>query len=951
MKQSSFSLAGGHSDDPAPQVVRALIAIAAVTCLATLAALLFVTRVQLPGAFVGGLISAFVFAALVGIATAIAQRGHVQAAVALTLGAMLLGVTLFAWLSNLGIHTLMLGAFGLTVLVAGVVMSIRAAVGFALACVVSLVGMYFGELQGWLPGPQLATQVPSMSRLVTHLLLMSVSLMFAWLLARIVRGSLEGSRRQEERFRALFVRSPLASVIHRGWRIELANDAAARLFGFDSTQAMTGLELSTFDDSAQRGTRGAFSAAAENLAVGETLRSPELRLRCRDGQQRIVDVEVMRIQQPNGPANLSVYLDLTDRKHAETQLAHSEALLSRVFEASVDSIMVASVSSGRIELVNQRFSDLIGIPAADAVDRTTIELGMWSNNSDREQFVAQLRQGGQVRDYPVRMRRSNGEVRSVHVSASVFQHDGEAHSVSIVRDVTQIERDRLEQAAILDNASVGIAFTRNRRFELANARFEEMFGWPRGLIHGQPGDVVWPSAADYDEIGHLAGPSLARGDAVEFERQVRRRDGSLFWCFLRGRAVDSLNPADGGTIWIAEDITQRRAADAALAAAKEAAEAASRAKSMFLANTSHEIRTPLNGVLGLARLALEPGVDPEVRCDYLRRIYDSAETLSAIITDILDLSKIEAGKLTLETTVFDLHALLNSVFTGYRDVARAKGLGFDLAIAGTVTRHVAGDPVRVRQILSNFVSNAIKFTTHGQVVIDVRRSGDGLVRFTVSDTGIGIDAATRMRLFSPFTQADASTTRRFGGTGLGLSICRQLAELMGGRVGLDSEAGAGSTFHVDLPLAAATTPVVASETGLDAESDLTGLRMLVVEDNPVNMLIVDTLLKSWGVVVEQATDGSQAIAAVDRAGGFAAVLMDVHMPIMSGHEATRELRKRYAKEDLPIVALTAAALASEQAQSLALGMNDFVSKPFDAKRLLNVLLQVTAHRRKSIARA
>jgi len=951
MKQSSISLASGHAHDLAPQVVRALIAIAAVTCVASLAALLFVTRVQQPGAFVGGLISAFVFAALVGMATAIARRGHVQVAVTLTLGAMVFAVTLFAWLSKLGIHLLMLGAFGLTVVVAGVVIGMRAAICFALACVVSLLGMYFGELHGWLPGPQIAIQVPSTARLVTHLLLIFVALMFGWLLAGIVRGSLERSRRQEERFRALFVRSPLASVIHRCGRIELANDAAARLFGFDSPQAMTSLELSTFDDSAQPGTTGAFSAAAENLAVGETLRSPELRLRCHDGKQRIVDVEVMRIQQPDGPASVSVYLDLTERKHSETQLAHSEALLSRVFEASVDSIMVASVSSGRVGLVNQRFSDLIGIPAAQAVDRTTTELGIWSNNSDREQFVAQLRQGGQVRDYPVRMRRSDGEVRSVHVSASVFQHDGEAHSVSIVRDVTQVERDRLEQAAILDNASVGIAFTCNRRFELANARFEEMFGWPRGLIHGQPGDVVWPSAGDYDEIGRLAGPSLARGDAVEFERQVRRRDGSLFWCFLRGRAVDSRNPADGGTIWIAEDVTQRRTADAALAAAKEAAEAASRAKSMFLANTSHEIRTPLNGVLGLARLALEPGVDPEVRGDYLRRIYDSAETLSAIITDILDLSKIEAGKLTLETTVFDLHALIDSVFIGYRDLACAKGLAFDLAIAQTVTRHVAGDPVRVRQILSNFVSNAIKFTTHGRVVIDVRRSGDGLVRFTVSDTGIGIDAVTRMRLFSPFSQADASTTRRFGGTGLGLSICRQLAELMGGRVGLDSEAGAGRTFHVDLPLAAATTPVVSSETALDDEGDLAGLRMLVVEDNPVNMLIVDTLLKSWGVVVEQATDGSQAIAAVDRAGGLAAVLMDVHMPVMSGHEATRELRKRYTKEDLPIVALTAAALASEQAQSLALGMNDFVSKPFDAKRLLNVLLQVTAHRRKSIARA
>jgi PAS domain S-box-containing protein len=940
---SSDQLPAGSGYEVAPHVVRALIAIATLACVASLATVFFITRTAQPAAFSAGLVSSLSFAVLLVIAAAIATRGNVRLAVTVALGAMMLGATMFAWMSQLGIHTLLLGACGITVIVAGVVSGMKVASAFAAVCTIALLTMYFAELRGTLPGPERAAEIPSGARLVTHLLMVSCSLMFACMLARIVRGSLASSKRQEERFRSLFMYSPLSCVIHRGGRVELANDAAARLFGYGSAQAMTGLAMSVIE--------GPSKETREPLAVGQALPPHEMRMRCRDGREIIVDARVICIEQPDGPASLSVYLDLTDNARAAAQLARSEALLSRLFKASVDSIIVAALPSGRIELVNQGFSDLMGIPVADALDRTPLELGIWHERDEREEFVSRLKQEGVLRNFPARMKRANGEVRSVVLSSSVFDLDGAAFSVSIVRDVTQEQRERLEYAAILDNASVGIAFTRNRRFELANASFEEMFAWPRGEIRGQPGEIVWPTPEDYAEIGRLGGPVLARGEAVDFERQMRRRDGSLFWCRLRGRAIDSLNPAHGGTIWIAEDITQRRHAEAALAAAKDAAEAASRAKSMFLANTSHEIRTPLNGVLGLARLALQPGVDAELCREYLQRIHDSAESLSAIITDILDLSKIEAGKVTLENTVFDLRALLDSVFAGFRELARGKGLAFELAIAGDLVRHVTGDPTRTRQILANFVANAIKFTERGRVGIDVRRNADGLVRFSVSDTGIGIDAATRERLFSPFTQADASTTRRYGGTGLGLYICRQLAELMGGRVDMESRGGKGSRFWVDLPLAPAAAPVEDKTPAPVGTEDLTGLRVLLVEDNPVNMLIAHTLLKDWGIEVEQAHDGRQAVNAVERGARFDVVLMDVHMPVMSGHEATIELRKRYDKDELPIVALTAAALASEQEQSLGLGMNDFITKPFDAARLRDVLREVTARRRSSAQQA
>jgi CheY-like chemotaxis protein len=396
-------------------------------------------------------------------------------------------------------------------------------------------------------------------------------------------------------------------------------------------------------------------------------------------------------------------------------------------------------------------------------------------------------------------------------------------------------------------------------------------------------------------------------------------------------------------------VRERRLTDQALAKARDDAEAASRAKSAFLANTSHELRTPLNGLVGLTRLARQPDIDDAQRSHYLEQISDSAETLSAIINDILDLSKIEAGKLHVETLAFDLHGLVQTLQRGYAMLADARGLNFSADIGPDVPRHVMGDPVRVRQILGNYLSNALKFTPHGSVRLLVRQVRHGLLRFEVHDTGPGIEPAVQERLFQPFTQADQSTTRRFGGTGLGLSICHELASLMGGTVGVHSWVGTGSCFWAELPLEATDAHEIRSGFGLlDTTGPLAGARVLLVEDNPVNMMIGVALLEQWGVKVTQATHGRDAIEAVERAVAighpFDAVLMDVQMPEMSGHEATRLLRERHDARELPIIALTAAALVSERDEALAAGMNDFLTKPIDAQRLRRTLLGVLARR-------
>jgi signal transduction histidine kinase/ActR/RegA family two-component response regulator len=413
-----------------------------------------------------------------------------------------------------------------------------------------------------------------------------------------------------------------------------------------------------------------------------------------------------------------------------------------------------------------------------------------------------------------------------------------------------------------------------------------------------------------------------------------------------------IDMADGpANLSILSDVTEQQQARVAMSAAKEQAEAANRGKSRFLANMSHEVRTPLNGIYGLAQLALADELPAPRRQDYLRQIVGSAEHLTGLLTDVLDLSKIEAGELKLERIAFDLHALLEAVAAGYRGLAAEKSLSFALEIDATLPRWVRGDPTRTRQIIANYLSNALKFTSGGSIALRAGATDGDTVRLAVADTGIGVDAATQARLFKPFIQADDSTTRRYGGTGLGLSICGELAALLGGRVGIDSAPGQGSSFWVELPL-----PAAPADEGAGAEDRavdeaplaqaLAAVRLLVVEDNPVNMMIALAMLERWGTQVTPASDGRQAIDAFDAAAGaFDAVLMDLHMPVMDGLDATAELRRRRSADELPIIAMTAAVLEQDLSDAYQAGMNDFVSKPFAADRLLATIARWTVRRR------
>ena len=753
----------------------------------------------------------------------------------------------------------------------------------------------------------------------------------------------------ETRYQELFSRIPTPLVMHRAGRVIDANAAGVALFGYDSLSAMIGRDLlASYEsgDSRERARRRI--EELDHLPPGKGLPVTDFRITGRVGRRVSVRATGVRVEADDGPAVLSIYVDDTERRAAEEAVRRSEAMLSHLVATSPDVITLSDLATSRYAMVNQTFERITGYSSAEVVGRTWIELGIWQDGAVRDDFVARLREHGQVQDLVTTFVTKTGAPVLMRVSGARFAMDRREYLVINARDVTATERTRLEREAILETAAIGIAVTRERRFVLANPFFEQIYGWPPGGLVGQPARVVWTSDQAYDDLGAQLGPRLALGEQIELDTECRRRDGSSFIGRVIGKPIDPDHPSKGGTLWIVQDVTDRREFEATLARARDAAEAASRAKSAFLANTSHELRTPLHGMLGLADLARSPDIDEQRRSQYLDQISESAQSLTGIISDILDLSKIEAGKLQIETTSFDLGELLRAVCRAYGTLTQGRDLALHLHIESDAEGAVRGDPLRVRQIVGNFLSNAVKFTQRGEVRMLARRHGDQ-VRIEVHDSGEGISPEVQSRLFRPFTQADESTTRRFGGTGLGLSICRELAHLMGGEVGVDSHPGEGSCFWAELTLPQATLSPLPAAPAPALIDRLRGARVLMVEDNAVNMLIAVAMLERWGVRVGQAMDGREAIDEIEQAASagtpYDAVLMDLQMPVMSGYEATRALRARSAGQSVPIIALTAAALVSEREQALADGMDDFLTKPIDADKLCATLARWVGLRR------
>ena len=394
---------------------------------------------------------------------------------------------------------------------------------------------------------------------------------------------------------------------------------------------------------------------------------------------------------------------------------------------------------------------------------------------------------------------------------------------------------------------------------------------------------------------------------------------------------------------------------AELAQSRDAAEAANRAKSVFLANMSHELRTPMNGVMGMIDLALKLATDSR-QIDWLNKSKASAQHLLSVINDILDLSKIESGRLTLEEKNFSLVQVIDEILQMHDAAAHAKGLSLSRDISPILPDLLCGDSFRLKQMLINFIGNAIKFSGHGQIGVHAslveQEASSVVLRLDVSDQGIGIAPEQRARLFHAFTQADDSMTRQYGGTGLGLIISKRIAMLMGGDVGVESSPGVGSTFWAAVRLKKGAEVIAAAST---ENTDAEGLiqqhyfahRILIADDEPINLEIARIQLEAVDLVVDAARDGAEAVAKA-RKGDYAAILMDMQMPNVDGLEATQQIRILPGCRDVPIIAMTASAFAEDKAKCLAVGMTDFLIKPFLPDELFATLLRALSRRERTM---
>ncbi len=671
----------------------------------------------------------------------------------------------------------------------------------------------------------------------------------------------------------------------------------------------------------------------------------------KDGRRVTVSVTANTIPNFAGEvvAIAAIIRDITERKQAEEALRESEDRF-RIMADSCPTLMWVTNAEGGIRFVNRTCQEYFGTTYEQ------VEEGKWQmllHPDDGPEYVGAFLSAVEGRapfHYEARVRRGDGEWRwlASYAEPRLSPAGGFLGHVGLSLDITEkkqaedaLRRGEEKFRELAENIREVFWMMNPAATEILyiSPAYEQIWGRTCESLYRNPMD--WLEAIHPEDRGRarrLFEKQMA-GANVGSEYRILTLDGQEKWIRDRGFPVCDQSGRLIRVAGIAEDITERKRYEEALVRARKAADAANLAKSRFLANMSHEIRTPMNGVIGMLQLLLDTDLTPEQR-EYAGVIEASGRTLLALIDDILDLSKIEARKIVLLHEDFDLRRTVGDAMESLLGQAKAKRLAFSWRTAPEIPSLLRGDPHRLRQILMNLAANAIKFTERGEVAVQAglesREGGTATLRITISDTGIGIRPEQATALFSPFVQADASTTRKYGGTGLGLSISKQLVEMMGGRIGFDSRVGEGSTFWFT---AVFEVPAEPGPESIQAPGGVAEVRpearILVAEDHPINRRVLLAQLEKLGCRARAVVSGAEAVEAVERE-EFDLVLMDCQMPGMDGFEATRRIRGS-GRPDLPIVAVTADAMSGDRERCIREGMSDYLSKPIELCLLAEVL--------------
>lgn len=745
-------------------------------------------------------------------------------------------------------------------------------------------------------------------------------------------------------------------------RIEYVNDAFTRNTGY-TREDVIGKNPRLLKSG--KTTATVYDSMWQALINGTTWHGEFINLD-RAGREQIEAAIIVPLRQPDGSIShyVAIKEDITVRKQQENQLRK----LILAVEQSPDSIVITDINA-RIEYVNDAFQRNTGYTKEEAIgiNPRVLKSGR-TPQSTYDDMWATLSRGEIWRGELVNRRKDQSEYVEFANIAPIRQPDGEiTHYLAIKEDITEkkamldeLERHRehLEQLieirtaelnttiherdALFDAASTGIVLLKDRIIMRCNRRMDEMLGYAFGEQIGQSTRIWFHDDNAYINAGNQIYPNIMHGKIDVREMNLLRKDGSSLWCRTFSRAIDPADPTRGNVV-VFEDVTAERAATEQMRAAKTLAENAVRMKSDFLANMSHEIRTPMNAIIGMSHLAMKTELTPRQR-DYMKKIQWSSQHLLGIINDILDLSKIEAGKMTVESIDFELDQVLENVIGLISEKAAAKNLELILEIDADVPHSLIGDPLRIGQVLINYANNAVKFTEQGNIAIRVAvaraSSRELILNFSVSDTGIGLDEEQRNRLFQSFEQADSSTTRKYGGTGLGLAISRQLVSLMGGEVGVDSKLGTGSTFWFTVPLGHRE----GKQQQLLPTPDLRGRRVLVIDDNDHAREVIGDMLSNMSFVVSLAPSGLAGIAEIVRAANagepYEIVFLDWQMPGLDGIATARKISESMPTNAPHMVMITAYGRDEVMKAADDAKIDDVLIKPVTSSLLFDTTMRI-----------